>query len=223
MSEIYDRYGRRLYTIPQLADVLEVSKGAVEKARQRGSLKVECAEPLDSRTPLFYGPGAQQETPVPWDMREHQRWLCWYGDARPQRPGGGLASVTTPADWCTYEEALEGGNVGYVLAGEGRYDICCLDLDDCLQADGEPFEEIANLLRMVGPTWTEVSPSGEGLHVWGYAEVPKGRRTTFFGHRVEVYGTGRFIRCTGETWPGSPAELTDLTAVIAAVLSPSTN
>lgn len=222
--ELFDRFGRRLFTIAQLADELGVTVAAVNKARQRGALRAEEAPGLDARTPLFYAPREREACAVPLELRERPQWLCWYGSARPQLPGGGAASVTTPSDWVDYDEAVAGGNVGFVLAAEpGRYDLCCIDLDDVVDDDGGVDDTVAQLLRMAGPTWVEVSPSGNGLHVWGWAEVAKGRRTTWFGQKTEVYGSARFIRMSGTTWPGSPMELADLTAVIAAVLSPSTN
>jgi len=56
-------------------------------------------------------------------------------------------------------------------------------------------------------TYVEVSPSGDGLHVWGFATVDKGRRSG----GVEVYGSGRYITITGKRWRGSVASFADLT------------
>jgi primase-polymerase (primpol)-like protein len=64
-------------------------------------------------------------------------------------------------------------------------------------------------------TYVEVSPSGEGLHVWGRATVPTGRRVLVDGLSVEVYGVGRYLTVTGEVF--TPGPLADLTAVVANI------
>lgn len=89
--------------------------------------------------------------------------------------------------------------MGFVLAGDG---IVCLDLDHCI-VDGQPTEPAARLLARLPDTYIEISPSGTGLHVWGYGTLARGRRTVVEGQALEAYGTGRFITVTGRRWSPS--------------------
>jgi primase-polymerase (primpol)-like protein len=62
-----------------------------------------------------------------------------------------------------------------------------------------------------------VSPSGRGLHVWGRADLSRGRCLTFRGQPVEVYPSGRYMTVTGNRYPESSSTLGDLSAVLATV------
>ena len=101
-----------------------------------------------------------------------------------------------------------GVGVGFVLNGDG---IVCLDLDHCL--DGGLSDLAARVLELAGPTYVEVSPSGDGLHVWGYGEIGRGRRVG----GVEAYGTGRYLTVTGKPFDGSVSRLGDLSAVLEVI------
>ncbi|MDX3177527.1 hypothetical protein PV382_35555, partial [Streptomyces scabiei] len=74
----------------------------------------------------------------------------------------------------------------------------------------------AAILRDAGATYVEVSPSGDGLHIWGRAHVRQGRRIRRpDGTAVEIYGTGRYIAMTGCRHGSSPSILADLSAVVS--------
>lgn len=109
---------------------------------------------------------------------------------------------------------MAGVGLGFVLDGDG---IACIDLDHCL-ADGVPDAATERLLSRLPRTFIEISPSGDGLHVWGVAEVRRGRRTVRGGVATEVYGTGRYITVTGRRFRNSPTRLADLTEVLAAII-----
>ncbi len=125
--------------------------------------------------------------------------------------GQGCASSTDAGTWTTWGHASGsrvGVGAGFVLDGDG---IVCVDLDHCLRG-GRLTADGAVLLEGCPSTWVEVSPSGTGLHVWGYADVCE-RRVGEAG-RCEVYGWGRYITVTGKRFRQAPAELADLTAWI---------
>ena len=76
----------------------------------------------------------------------------------------------------TYDEAMissAGVGPGFVLNGDG---IVCIDLDHCLTGRVlEPWA--ADILAACPGTYIEVSPSGDGLHIWGRAlDFDGGRR-----------------------------------------------
>jgi hypothetical protein len=53
------------------------------------------------------------------------------------------------------------------------------------------------------PSWTELSPSGTGLHSFIGGAVPHALK----GDQIEVYSTARYIAITGHQWPGTPEEI----------------
>ncbi|WP_432019884.1 hypothetical protein [Streptomyces sp. 1222.5] len=136
----------------------------------------------------------------------------------PLTTAGKAASSTDPRTWTTYEAASTssaGVGLGFVLDGDG---IACIDLDHALTPDGVPKPWAAEILRQAGATYAEVSPSGEGLHIFGYADVRQGRRIRRSGgFAVEVYGTGRYLAVTGERFRGAPSTLTDISALTASL------
>lgn len=122
---------------------------------------------------------------------------------------GARASSTDPATWSDHGRAKAstvGVGLGYVLAeGDG---IVCVDLDHCM--DGDELAPWAQaLVDAVGPTFTEISPSGSGIHLWCRGEVARGRRIRRGEIAVEVYGRGRYI-AMGRRYQDAPLKLADL-------------
>jgi primase-polymerase (primpol)-like protein len=156
-------------------------------------------------------------TALPKELTARRRWVRRDERKAPRRTDGGYASVTDPGTWTSYREArssLAGVGVGYVLAaGDG---VVCVDLDHCLTGD-----ELAPWARAVldrcPPTFVEVSPSGDGLHIWGRAVVVRGRRIRRDGEAVEVYGQGRYVAVTGRRFEDCPTGLADLTEVVSSL------
>ncbi|WP_211342912.1 bifunctional DNA primase/polymerase [Actinomadura pelletieri] len=149
-------------------------------------------------------------------MTGRDRWVRRTARKVPVTVDGRAASSTNPATWASYRQALASGTgagLGFVLNGDG---IVCVDLDHCLEA-GEVAPWARRLLDRFPATYVEVSPSGDGLHVFGFADVVRGRHVRLDGGRAEVYGTGRFICVTGDRFEGAPARLADMTAAVAAL------
>ena len=151
----------------------------------------------------------------PVELTTRDRWVRRSTTKAPLTTVGTPASSTNPRSWSTYRNAAEsvaGVGLGFVLNGDG---IACLDLDHALAADGSPKPWAAEILRQAGDTYTEVSPSGDGLHVFGYADVRQGRRIRREGgYAVEVYGDGRYIAMTGQRFQGAPSTLADISALV---------
>lgn len=99
--------------------------------------------------------------------------------------------------------------VGFVL-GEG---IGCIDLDHCI-VGGELSEGAAAILSMLPATWVEVSPSGDGLHIWGRFSKSGRSVGTFMGQPVEVYDRARYVTVTGHRFKDAPVVLADLGGVV---------
>jgi primase-polymerase (primpol)-like protein len=151
---------------------------------------------------------------VPAEMRSADRWVRRGPGKVPLQPDGRPASVTDPATWSPHRVAAVRGELGFVLDGDG---IVCLDLDHCLDAHGELAPWARRIVQACPSTYVEVSPSGTGLHIFGYGDVARGRRIRRGGEAIEVYGTGRYIAVTGQPYQDAPAELADITEVITSL------
>ena len=119
------------------------------------------------------------------------------------------ASSTNPRTWSTFERARDssaGDGLGFVLTGDG---IACIDLDHCI-VDGVLQDWAQDIVAQCRGTYIEISMSGTGLHIFGYAIVGTGRRRD----GVEVYDRGRYIAVTGRRWRRAPVELVDISVVI---------
>lgn len=83
------------------------------------------------------------------------------------------------------------------MLGDG---FACIDLDHCL-IDGAPTAAAERFLEDYPGHHIEVSPSGDGLHIWGTAEPGPGTVRTQDGSlHVERYSTGRYITVTGRIY-----------------------
>lgn len=160
---------------------------------------------------------AGRRMPVPPDMAMADRWLRWRlahrGDGTSKRPirfDGAPASSTDPATWTslpTAEQSTTGDGLGFALGGG----FACIDLDHCYDARGHLADWAKMLLAPVaGRTWVEISPSGQGLHIWGRCAERKGVKVRGLMD-AEAYSQGRYMTYTGHAWRDSPARLTDLT------------
>ncbi|WP_125262328.1 bifunctional DNA primase/polymerase [Streptomyces alboflavus] len=158
---------------------------------------------------------------IPAELTARPRWVRRTARKVPVTVGGCAASSTDPASWSTYRDAARstaGAGLGFVLDGDG---LVCLDLDHCLDAEGTVAGWARNILDMAADsTWVEVSPSGDGLHVWGHGQLPDdaGRRLQLGDGTVELYSTGRYIAVTGRTFGDTPQRLGDLQHVIDSLL-----
>jgi len=164
-------------------------------------------------------------------LAQYPRWICWtfeHDPNRPQKPRkrainprtGHYCKPQDPAVWCTYAEALaaaqqRGHGVGFVFQeGDGLF---FLDMDNCLQEDGQ-WSPLARHLMEVwqGHAAIEVSQSGRGLHVFGYASQipPHGCRNIPLG--LELYHHERFVAFTDAQSCG--AIDADVSAILAGVI-----
>lgn len=158
--------------------------------------------------------------PVPAAMARRRQWVRYTERKVPLAAGAASrpASSTDPATWSTYlmaDRSTRGVGLGFVLTSEDR--LVCVDLDHAL-SDGEMLPWAREIVDRLPSTYIEVSPSGDGLHVWGYGEVGRGRRLRRAGVNVEVYDRERYITVTRRPFKGAPSRLADLSDVIAELV-----
>ena len=129
-------------------------------------------------------------------MTGRDRWLRRTKAKRPITAAGKPASVTDPSTWTTFAEAKgssAGAGIGYVL-GDG---IGCWDLDHCI-IGGILAPWARQFITAIDfPLLTEVSQSGEGVHVFVKAPEGPGRKIRDGERCIEFYSSGRYIAVTG--------------------------
>ena len=156
---------------------------------------------------------------LPAELTTTARWIRRSTTKVPLTTAGMAASSTDRATWSTYSDAAAstaGVGLGFVLSDVD--DVVCIDLDHCIRPDGSLESWAEAIVQAAGQTFVEVSQSGAGLHIFGYADVRQGRRIRRAGGvAVEIYGTGRYIATTGRRFRSAPYTLTDISDVITSL------
>jgi putative DNA primase/helicase len=141
------------------------------------------------------------------DIRDLRQWLCWRVEERDGKPTkvpyspatGKRADSTLPDTWSGYQEAVrackdEGyGGIGFVFTPEDG--LCGVDLDKCLDPKTGEIEPWAWTIIEELDSYTEVSPSGTGVHILVRGALPKGRNRK---GRFEAYDRSRYFTVTGK-------------------------
>lgn len=156
---------------------------------------------------------------VPAELRREPRWVCWRRETRGGKVTklpvdartGRMAKSTDPATWATFEEAVAAvgrwrcDGVGLVFGPDRAF--TGLDLDHVI-VDGVLDAEYRWVVEEAG-TYTEVSPSGDGLHLIFRGAKPEGaersRRGQPGGRVVEMYDHDRYFTVTGNVFEGRGA------------------
>lgn len=167
---------------------------------------------------------------IPTELRSKDRWLLWRWERRGEKntkppfkivysKGETLferASVTEPKDWSPFGDVVNNlktgkfSGIGFVLTDDD--DILAYDLDHCLNIKNGDLEPWADKLVKELNSYTEITPSGDGLRVIIRGDVPEaGRQTRHLSSpdgkkqgAVECYKNKRYITVTGIHYPLSP-------------------
>lgn len=156
---------------------------------------------------------------VPAELKAEARWVCWRREERGGKTtklpvcaaNGRMAKSTDPATWATFGEAVAAvgrwrcDGVGFVFGPDRAY--TGLDLDHVI-VGGVLDPEYRWVVDEAG-TYTEVSPSGDGLHLIFRGGKPQGaersRRGQPGGRVVEMYDHDRYFTVTGNVFEGHGA------------------
>jgi hypothetical protein len=151
---------------------------------------------------------------IPVELREYTQWVCWRYEQTngkkptkiPYDPVTGLrASTTNPETWRTFSDALEAfasGNysgIGFVLSNSDPFTF--IDLDDPGD-DPDIMQGHNNILAQFSNTYSELSPSGKGIHIIGKAKL----ETACKRHHVELYDKERYMTMTGDVYNDAPID-----------------
>src|SRR5215211_8806832 len=160
-------------------------------------------------------------------MKDLRQWLCWRFEERDGKPTkvpydpstGEKANSTATETWSSYEKArgacgdhgYEG--IGFVFTPED--DLCGVDLDKCLNPETGEIEGWAQEVIEELDSYTEISPSGTGVHILVRGELPTGRNRK---GRFEAYDRGRYFTVTGKHLAGSSQRIENRQEELRAVV-----
>ena len=164
---------------------------------------------------------------VPEELRALPQWVIWhYGPARENGKRAKLphtpttyapAKVTAPTTWGSFAQAASVAiknpavGIGFVFSPEDPY--TGVDLDSCIEADGQIASWAQAILARLPGAYVEYSPSGTGLHAIVRAQLPgPGRRHG----QVEIYDRGRYFTITGHAL-SAPAPIAAAQGAIASL------
>jgi len=130
----------------------------------------------------------------------------------PLTPDGSGADVTTSNTWTDYETCVAAflsrppgafDGIGRVLTEGDPY--VGVDLDHCRDPQtGQIAIEAQNIVDHLD-SYTEISPSGTGLHIWliGTLENLQGHRAAYGGGNFEAYEQARYFTVTANHLAGT--------------------
>lgn len=143
---------------------------------------------------------------IPDELKRRPQWVCWrYAldskDRRTKHPynprSGRMASSTNLMTWSPFAEVLEAyetgrfAGVGFEFSSGDPYSG--VDLDGCRDPETGEVEAWAAEIARYLDSYTEVSPSGEGLHIIVKGKVPAALKRPY----IEMYSIERFFTMTG--------------------------
>lgn len=157
-------------------------------------------------------------TRVPNEMKELKRWVLWKKMERDGKStkiplnavSGKGAKSNDESTWATFEEACKGlrkfgaDGLGFML-GLGYFGI---DIDHALD-NKELISEFVDTLN----SYTEISQSGEGIHIICKGVLPVGNRRK---GNIEMYDNARFFALTGNVYENK-ANLAERTEEVKAL------
>ena len=184
--------------------------------------------PFPGRCPNATEGGAvATEDAVPKALRNLHQWVVWRFETRDGKPAkvpvnihtGRHASVTDSATWGDYDEVVtyhdehpDTSGVGFVFTDDDPF--VGIDLDKCRDPDTGVIEPRAQRIIERLASYTELSPSGTGVHIFVSGSMPGDRRRR---GNVEMYEASRFFCVTGLHVEGTPFTIESRQAEINAI------
>jgi putative DNA primase/helicase len=158
---------------------------------------------------------------IPDELKALKRWVGWRHEYRDDKAkwdkvpvschSGRRADITDPVTWSSFDEVVayvNGRNadgIGFVFDETDPY--AGVDVDHCRDSEsGRLTKWAAAVVRKLN-SYTEISPSGTGLHV-----IVRGKLAPGGGNRkanVEFYDRAKFFCVTGLHLDGTPETVVD--------------
>ena len=164
---------------------------------------------------------------IPQELRDLPQWVIWRlvqraGNPKPTKVPidprtGNAASSIDPVTWASFDVALavflsgNGDGIGFVFTINDPY--IGIDLDNCQDDAGQLISWAQDIVTRID-SYTEVSPSGRGLHIIIRGSLPgKGRRKG----SIEMYSEGRYFTMTGALFQSETSVIADRSEILVAI------
>lgn len=163
---------------------------------------------------------------IPLELKQLPHWVGW---KYMQHPGedhkrkvpinamdGQLAKSNDPTTWCDFDTACRGkerfglDGIGFMFSGDGIFGI---DIDHCYDPETQELDPAAAEIIETVQSYTELSPSGTGIHILCKGALPEGRKRR---GAVEMYSTLRYFTVTGNQF-GLEYPFSDCTERVAVM------
>jgi hypothetical protein len=169
---------------------------------------------------------------APKDLRDRQQWLLWRFEPNAKKPGGkklkvpyyinakrrmGVQGSAEDRGWLSLYNSvvdeltrsratrLPFDGIGFAfLPGDGLIGI---DLDDMIDEDGVISERGTQIIKACD-SYTELSPSKKGVHIFVRGQVDKSFKSNDIG--VEVFCGGQYFTFTGDHYSGTPLTVNEI-------------
>ena len=146
------------------------------------------------------------------ELKELCQWVA-HQNKIPRNPlTGGNAMANNPETWGTFEEAqraisqygFDGVGFQFGVFAPNTLRVSGIDLDHVVHSDGS-LEPYAEEIVMQMDSYTELSPSGKGLHILCYTKLPDiGRKKGLLGGAgncgIEMYNHRHYFTVTGRIY-----------------------
>jgi putative DNA primase/helicase len=141
------------------------------------------------------------------EFKSFDQWIAW--KAFPREEDGKLdkvpfdvktgrrASTTDSRTWSTFDDVVAAyvrgpfDGIGFVFSSGDPY--TGIDLDEVRSPETGALTEWAQKVIEAFDAYVEVSPSGEGIHIYVKGRTIKARKNS----EIEIYSTARFFTVTG--------------------------
>lgn len=148
---------------------------------------------------------------IPVELKNTPHWILWRSELRegkktkvPYQINGEMAQSNNKRSWSTFPTAIKffekGGydGIGFMFSKDDPF--IGIDIDHCVN-EGALTELAEDVIETV-QSYTEYSPSGEGIHIIAKGKLPlkgpgTGRKNPGIG--LEVYRHGRYFTFTGDS------------------------
>ena len=142
----------------------------------------------------------------PEEMKIRKNWVLWRLEEKdgrltkvPYQVNGYRASSNKPDTWSSLEEVVNVlinthsySGIGFVFNGSA--DLIFIDIDHCVDEDGELNSLALDALEAFPDAFVELSQSQAGLHLFTQGHIPEAVKTK----QIEMYASGRFCAMTGK-------------------------
>lgn len=147
---------------------------------------------------------------IPNELKRLAQWIVWKTESRkgketkvPYQVNGEEAQSNNRRTWSTFQTAVKAyvdkgyDGIGFVFSNQDTF--IGIDIDKCV-VDGIPNQFASEIIDLMD-SYTEFSPSGNGVHIIVKGNLPEyvagtGRKNSKLN--LEVYGHGRYFTFTGD-------------------------